>query len=124
MIWYSILIGYLLVLCHSVLTAVAAFVPHTSASASAAGVTGKINAPPGSASFENMKDQNGQSLLSYFHQPPSVITWEPIEKDKHFTILSMSLDHHTDSAWYLPAYHSKGSIGYNRTFHQRGHSDR
>jgi hypothetical protein len=71
------------------------------------------------SSFADLKADNGHSLESFFHIPPSVINWENIENPKHFTVLSMSIDHSTESKWFLSHLHNRHSIGWNRTHTQR-----
>jgi hypothetical protein len=80
--------------------------------------------PPPMSSYARLVDDDGDSFANYFRTLPSVETWENIEKSKRFTILSMNVDHHSDTSWYMPALHAKDSIGYNRTIHQRGFTNR
>lgn len=81
-------------------------------------------ATPTSMSYASLVDNEGNTFESYFHAPPSVADWEIIDKPGHFSVISMSVDHHSDSSWFISSLHSKNSIGYNRTVHQRGFLDR
>jgi hypothetical protein len=45
----------------------------------------------------------------------SITKWDFIDTKRKFTILSMSVDHHSDGSWYIPSLHDKFSIGWNRT---------
>lgn len=74
--------------------------------------------------WEDFKTSDGMPYSSFFHSiHPSISKWEYIELKDHFTILSMQVDHHSDSSWFMHSLHEKGSIGWNRTldsgFHRR-----
>ncbi|RYG95594.1 hypothetical protein EON65_55735, partial [archaeon] len=75
----------------------------------------KIEAPPHSSSFTKLVDDDGKPFESFFKVPPSILSWENIELQRRFTVLSMTVDHHSDASWYMPSLHARHSIGYNRT---------
>ena len=47
--------------------------------------------------------------------PASVINWDMIETHGRFSLLSMSVEHNNDGAWYIPSLHDKYSAGWNRS---------
>lgn len=49
---------------------------------------------------------------------PSISRWENIDMKGHFSVISMHVDHHFESNWYVPALHDKHSVGWNRTVHE------
>lgn len=49
------------------------------------------------------------------HAHRTVHAFETIDKSKHFSVLSMSLSHHSDGSWVVPSLHNRGSAGWNRT---------
>lgn len=74
------------------------------------------------------------NISSFFKIPPSVYQWQTLDTSSstslspnhlkpQITILSMAIDHHRDTPWYLPSLHQKFSLGWNRThnlgFHNR-----
>ncbi len=71
------------------------------------------------SSFTELIADNGQSFETFFHTPPSVTKWENVENPKHFTVLSMNIDHSVESKWFFKHLHSRHSIGWNRTHLQR-----
>jgi hypothetical protein len=56
--------------------------------------------------------------------PHSLYKWQIIEKGNTFSIVSMHVDHHFDSTWYVPSLHSKYSIGWNKTYFDRAFHQR
>ena len=54
---------------------------------------------------------------------PSLRAWNTVDREKHFTVTSMIVDHHSDASWYIPSLHDRFSAGWNRSvsrpFHQR-----
>ncbi|KAJ1414275.1 hypothetical protein B484DRAFT_166414, partial [Ochromonadaceae sp. CCMP2298] len=60
-------------------------------------------------------EQEG-SLLPYFKVRPSVRAWDVLSPPaKRFSVLSVVVDHHTQTKWYIPSLHKKHSVGWNRT---------
>ena len=57
------------------------------------------------------------NISSFFKIPPSISTWHTLDSGGTYglSILSMRVDHHSDSSWYIPALHAKHSYGWNRT---------
>jgi hypothetical protein len=74
--------------------------------------------------FRQLLADNGQPFESFFNVPPSVDKWENIENLLHFSVLSMSVEHNSESKWFLPHLHARDSIGYNRTHVQRQYGNR
>ncbi len=62
-----------------------------------------------------LKTREKVPFQNFFHIQPSVQQWQPLDTPRQFTIMSMKVDHHSDSPWYIPALHAKHSIGWNRT---------
>lgn len=59
---------------------------------------------------------NGGSFQQYFtSQDPSIITWETIETARRVSLISMHVDQHLESNWFMSALHQQYSIGWNRT---------
>eukprot|EP01040_Poterioochromonas_malhamensis_P016800 gene16800-19162_t len=64
----------------------------------------------------NQGKKNSFNISKFFKYPPSIAEWHTVDTAATtVTILSMSVDHHADSPWYIPALHDKYSIGWNRT---------
>ena len=59
------------------------------------------------------RDGEGSPHSKHAHR--TVHGFETIDKDKHFSVLSMSLSHHSDGSWVVPSLHNRGSAGWNRT---------
>lgn len=67
-------------------------------------------------SWKDFKLEDSTPYGSFFKSTsPSIRQWENIDVDKHFSILSMQVDHHQESNWFMPSLHEKHSIGWNRT---------
>jgi hypothetical protein len=47
--------------------------------------------------------------------PPSVLTFNTIDEPSKFSIISMVVDHHVDTKWYVPSFHERYSAGWNRS---------
>lgn len=69
--------------------------------------------------------QSENLTYSSFHheRTPSLIRWDSIDTPGHFSVLSMHVDHHLESNWYIPALYNKYSMGWNRSAHY-SHSGR
>lgn len=65
--------------------------------------------------FHKLHTKENIVFQDFFHIPPSVQQWQPIDTPKQFTVISMKVDHHSESPWYIPALHGRHSIGWNRT---------
>lgn len=64
----------------------------------------------------NQGKKNSFNISKFFKYPPSIAEWHTVDTAATtVTILSMSVDHHADSPWYIPSLHEKYSIGWNRT---------
>lgn len=59
------------------------------------------------------RDGEGSPHSKHAHR--TVHGFETIDKGKHFSVLSMSLSHHSDGSWVVPSLHNRGSAGWNRT---------
>lgn len=70
------------------------------------------------------KDSVVYKLVENNKFPHSIAKWALIEAGKSFSIVSLSVDHHRDGMWYVPALHHIYSSGWNRTFYERGFSTR
>lgn len=46
---------------------------------------------------------------------PSVSSVVPIDSKGKFSVTSMSVQHRSDTRWYVPHFHEKNSAGWNRT---------
>ena len=46
---------------------------------------------------------------------PSVSSVVPIDTKGQFSVTSMSVQHRSDTRWYVPHFHDKNSAGWNRT---------
>jgi hypothetical protein len=46
---------------------------------------------------------------------PSVSSVVPIDSKGKFSVTSMSVQHRSDTRWYVPHFHDKNSAGWNRT---------
>jgi hypothetical protein len=56
------------------------------------------------------------NISAFFKVPPSVSQWNTLEDGQYgISILSMRVDHHSDSPWYIPTLHNRHSAGWNRT---------
>jgi len=58
--------------------------------------------------------------------PHSLKSWTILDSQKSsrlFSVVTMTVDHHSDGSWFIPALHSKYSIGWNRSA-SRGFLDR
>jgi hypothetical protein len=62
--------------------------------------------------------ENPSEFLNSFKISPSVTQWESLDTPGKFSIVSISVSHHSDSSWFLPALHEKYSIGWNRTINK------
>jgi hypothetical protein len=47
--------------------------------------------------------------------PPSVLRFDNVTTQGRFSIISMQVDHHSDTRWMIPSFHNKYSAGWNRT---------
>ncbi|KAJ1428425.1 hypothetical protein B484DRAFT_67501 [Ochromonadaceae sp. CCMP2298] len=74
-------------------------------------------------SYHQIRSNENQPLNSYFKVPPSVRQWDTLETPGAFTILSMAVDTHDRSPWYIQALHRRYSAGWNRT-HEAAFSNR
>jgi hypothetical protein len=68
--------------------------------------------------------KRNENVSSFFKVAPSISQWNTIGTDQYgISILSMRVDHHAESPWYIPSLHNKYSIGWNRSqelgFHNR-----
>jgi hypothetical protein len=71
------------------------------------------------STVQHMKDlklNDRLSFLSFYKTvQPSITRWETVETPGHFSILSMQIDHHQETSWFMNSLHMKDSIGWNRT---------
>ncbi len=61
------------------------------------------------------RKEGGEAGSHHKHAHRSVHGFDTIDKDKHFSVVTMSLDHHADGSWVVPSLHHRGSAGWNRT---------
>lgn len=64
--------------------------------------------------------QNSQNEFVRTHQTngsisASITNWNMVTSPRRFSITSMVVDHHSDGSWFLPSFHERDSIGWNRT---------
>ena len=65
--------------------------------------------------------QTGNKIISHNRKredhklSPSLTNIIPIDVAGRFTVTSLSIQHRSDSKWYIPHYHDKHSAGWNRT---------
>jgi hypothetical protein len=65
--------------------------------------------------------QRYPNITSFFKIKPSIADWNTIDSKSPvnaISILSMKVDHHSDTSWYLAHLHGKHSLGWNRTTEQ------
>eukprot|EP01038_Epipyxis_sp_PR26KG_P008885 gene8885-11984_t len=74
--------------------------------------------------YRTIHTNDSYDISSSFKISPSITSWNRIETLHKFSIVSMSVDHHSDSSWFLPALHEKDSIGWNRSFHDKAFNNR
>lgn len=57
------------------------------------------------------------NISQFLKMPPSVSQWYTFRSGVrgYISVLSMRVDHHSDSPWYVPSLHAKHSHGWNRT---------
>lgn len=59
---------------------------------------------------------NSASFQTYFtSQDPSIVTWEPMETVRRISLVSMRVDNHLETNWFMSALHQQYSAGWNRT---------
>ena len=86
----------------------------------------KIDEKKGEGRYKDMLDQDIELEPSFLindplavrlndSHPPSVLRFDNVTTDGKFSILSMVVEHHTDTRWMIPSYHYKHSAGWNRT---------
>jgi hypothetical protein len=65
--------------------------------------------------FKSVSDKEMQFDSNNFKIKPSIDSWDTTSQKKSFSIISMIVDHHSPSSWYIPHLHDKYTAGWNRS---------
>jgi hypothetical protein len=77
----------------------------------------KVISPGGLYGFGDIDSFAGPKLESFFKITPSLKSWNIVDTSQRFNIISMSVDHSSQSSWFMPSLHEKYSAGWNRSVH-------
>ena len=86
----------------------------------------RVDEKKGEGKYKDMLDQDIELEPSFLindplavrlndSHPPSVLQFDNVTHQNKFSILSMVVEHHTDTRWMIPSYHLRHSAGWNRT---------
>ena len=86
----------------------------------------KVDEKKGEGRYKDMLDQDIEVEPSFLindplmvrlndSHPPSVLNFDNVTTPGKFSIISMVVEHHSDTRWMIPSYHHKYSAGWNRT---------